>query len=89
MIKLRRERQAGLDPIEQAFRDALQRLIEGEPKNKGLKELASKGILRINSASVALEAGYSRTLIGMDGCRYPIVRQLTMQRRAPHDQAAT
>ncbi|SDC53868.1 hypothetical protein SAMN05216345_102675 [Cupriavidus sp. YR651] len=79
MTKLRREPPADMDPIEQAFRDALQRLIDGKPKNEKLKELASKGTLRINPTNVAIEAGHSRTLIGMDECRYPIVRQLIKQ----------
>lgn len=64
------------DPIEQDFRDALQRLMEGKPKNKELKASAKAGKLKINTSNVALEAGRSRTLIALEDCRYPAVRQL-------------
>ncbi len=63
------------DPIEQDFLEALQRLVEGKPQNKILKASAKAGKLKINAVSVALEAGRSRTLIGMEGCRYPKVRE--------------
>lgn len=64
-----------LDPIEQDFLDALQRLTEGEPKNKTLKAKAKSGKLKINTSNVALEAGRSRTLIALEDCRYPKVRE--------------
>jgi predicted kinase len=63
------------DPIEQDFLEALQRLVEGKPQNKILKASAKVGKLKINVVSVALEAGRSRTLIAMEDCRYPKVRE--------------
>lgn len=65
-----------LDPIEQAFMDALQRLVDGKPTQKTLKALLKKkGKLPVNAVNVAQEAGHSRTLIAMDKCRYPKVRE--------------
>jgi hypothetical protein len=63
------------DPIEQDFLEALQRLVEGKPQNKTLKASAKAGKLKINAVSVALEAGRSRTLIALENCRYPKVRE--------------
>lgn len=63
------------DPIEQDFLEALQRLVEGKPQNKTLKASAKAGKLKINVVSVALEAGRSRTLIALEDCRYPKVRE--------------
>lgn len=63
------------DPIEQDFLEALQRLVEGKPQNKALKASAKAGKLKINAVSVALEAGRSRTLIALEDCRYPKVRE--------------
>lgn len=63
------------DPIEQDFLDALHRLMEGKPQNKTLKASAKAGKLKINAVSVALEAGRSRTLIALEDCRYPKVRE--------------
>lgn len=63
------------DPIEQDFLKALQRLVEGKPQNKTLKASAKAGKLKINVVSVALEAGRSRTLIALENCRYPKVRE--------------
>ena len=64
-----------IDSIEQDFRNALQRLIDGKPENKKLKVCAKAGKLKVNTSNVALEAGHSRTLIAMDDCRYPSIRQ--------------
>ncbi|WP_211206922.1 hypothetical protein [Thiobacillus denitrificans] len=65
-----------LDPIEQAFMDALQRLVDGKPTQKTLKALLKKkGKLAVNAVNVSLEAGHSRTLIAMHECRYPKVRE--------------
>ncbi len=63
------------DPIEQDFLEALQRLVEGKPQNKTLKASAKAGKLKINAVSVAREAGRSRTLIALENCRYPKVRE--------------
>lgn len=64
-----------IDPIEQDLLDALQRLIEGKPTHKSLKAKAKEGKLKVNTSSVALEAGRSRTLIALEDCRYPKVRE--------------
>ncbi|MEH6459153.1 hypothetical protein [Chitinimonas sp. JJ19] len=63
------------DPIERDFFDALKRLEEGKPKHKNLKAAAKAGKLKINTSNVALEAGRSRTLIALENCRYPKVRE--------------
>lgn len=63
------------DPIEQDFLEALQRLVEGKPQNKTLKASAKAGKLKVNAVSVAREAGRSRTLIALEDCRYPKVRE--------------
>lgn len=63
------------DPIEQDLLDALQRLVEGKPTNKTLKVKAKEGRLKVNTSNVALEAGRSRTLIALEDCRYPKVRE--------------
>ena len=71
------------DPIEQDFLAAIERLRDGEPKNKKLKARKANGTLKINVASVALEAGHSRTLIALEtGCRYPRVRELIKQAKS-------
>ncbi len=63
------------DPIEQDLLDALQRLVEGKPTHKTLKAKAQEGRLKVNASNVALEAGRSRTLIALEDCRYPKVRE--------------
>lgn len=78
------------DEIEQDFLDAIDRLCEGEPKNKKLKTRKAKGMLKVNIANVALEAGHSRTLIALEtGCRYPRVRELIKQAKTGHDRLPT
>lgn len=63
------------DPIEQDLLDALHRLVEGKPTHKALRAKAKEGRLKVNSSNVALEAGRSRTLIALEDCRYPKVRE--------------
>jgi hypothetical protein len=78
------------DLIEQDFLDAIERLRDGEPKNKQLKARKAKGTLKVNVANVALEAGHSRTLIAMEtGCRYPRVRELIKQAKTGHNELPT
>lgn len=80
----RLKREAPLqDSIEQDFLAAIERLRDGEPKNKKLKGRKANGTLKINVASVALEANHSRTLIALEtGCRYPRVRELIKQAKS-------
>lgn len=62
---------------EAAYQDlsqALNRLLDGAPKNQQLKMLAREKKLKINIKSVALEAKRSRTLIGSEDCRFPDIR---------------
>jgi len=54
---------------------AFARLVIGEPANPKLKKAAEAGRLRVNIATVALEAGRSRTLIGYDNCPFPDLRR--------------
>jgi hypothetical protein len=63
------------DLVEKDFVEALQRLKDGKPANKKLRALCKAGKLRINTSNVALEAGRSRTLIALEACRYPKVRE--------------
>ncbi|MGK5010294.1 hypothetical protein [Janthinobacterium sp. MDB2-8] len=78
------------DPIEQDFLNAIDRLRDGEPKNKQLKARKAKGTLKVNVANVALEAGHSRTLIALEaGCRYPRVRELIKQAKTSRDGLPT
>lgn len=63
------------DPIEQDLLSALRRLVEGKPTHKTLKAKAKEGRLKINTSNVALEARRSRTLIALEDCRYPKVRE--------------
>lgn len=63
------------DPIEQDFLEALDRLIKGTPKHKKLRGDKAKEKLKVTASNVALEAGHSRTLIAMENCRYPRVRE--------------
>lgn len=80
----RYEDSRSIDPIEQSFLDALERLQRGEPINKDLRSRVKMGKLKIGPTSVALEAGHSRTLIGHVDCQYPKVRErLLALRRAP------
>ncbi|MBE7184989.1 MAG: hypothetical protein INR68_11340 [Methylobacterium mesophilicum] len=53
---------------------ALARLQVGQPTEAGNVAAHAKGRLRVNVASVAREAGFSRTLVGHEGCQYPDVR---------------
>jgi hypothetical protein len=63
------------DSTEQDFLKALKRLVDGKPTHKTLKASAKAGKLKINIANVALEARRSRTLIALEDCRYPKVRE--------------
>ncbi|SIN94451.1 hypothetical protein SAMN05444168_1556 [Paraburkholderia phenazinium] len=63
------------DDVASDFLQALERLQRGVPGNEELQSRHAAGRLRVNVASVALEAGHSRTLIGHDKCPYPNVRK--------------
>lgn len=64
------------DAYERDFMVALQSLVEGRPTKKILKDLLrKKGRLPINAVNLAIEAGHSRTLIAMENCKYPRVRE--------------
>jgi hypothetical protein len=76
---------APMSEVEKAFHTALDRLKEGKPNNPDLAKKAKLGKLRINTTTVALEAGgrdsktgkwrtASRSQIGHAKCRYPRVR---------------
>ncbi|MBK5152475.1 hypothetical protein IQ285_32775 [Burkholderia sp. R-69608] len=58
------------------FKNALDRLVAGEPTDKMLEIKAKRGTLRIGPSSVAVEAGRARTLIGHAKCAYPRIRTL-------------
>jgi hypothetical protein len=65
-----------IDPIEQDFMRAIKALSENKPTNKTLKLKLKKGLkVSVNAVNVAIEAGHSRTLIAMDNCKYPKVRE--------------
>jgi ABC-type histidine transport system ATPase subunit len=65
---------APIATVERAFNEAIDRLVAGKPKNPKLRRLAAEGRLNVNPSTVALEAGRSRTLIALESCRLPSVR---------------
>lgn len=67
---------------ERALWEALQRIETGAPNNPDLIDALKSGRLRVNFATVAKEAGCSRTLIGVEGCAYPKVRDAIIQRKS-------
>ncbi|MFE1574030.1 hypothetical protein ACFIQG_19770 [Comamonas odontotermitis] len=71
-----------MDVVEKDFLDALRRLKEGTPTHKALKAAQMKGVLKINASNVAMEAARSRTLISMENCRYPRVREMIKQAKS-------
>jgi hypothetical protein len=72
------------DPVRKDFEEALARLKAGMPLNEDLKKKQRVGKLKINILTVALEAGRSRTSIGLENCRYPDIRdQILRMRPAP------
>lgn len=58
---------------------AFARLVIGEPATPKLRKAAEAGRLRVNIATVALEAGRSRTLIGHDNCPFPDLRRRILE----------
>lgn len=77
------------EAVRRDFEEALDRLLDGKPNDKKLRELAAAKKLRITVASVALEAGRSRTLIGSDGCRFPDIRQRVIEASRGENQPVT
>lgn len=74
-----RRRTKSRDRIEQDLLDAIERLKSGRPQHPELRQRVNKGkAVKINIATVALEAGRARGLVGMENCRYPEVRQLIL-----------
>jgi hypothetical protein len=71
-----------VDLIEQDFLGALRRLQDGTPTHKALKAAKIKGVLKINASNVAIEAARSRTLIAMENCKYPRVREMIKQAKS-------
>ncbi|WP_087129132.1 hypothetical protein [Caballeronia concitans] len=65
--------------VEQDLVDAFERLKNGTPKDPRLAKKAKIGGLRINPSTVAQEAGCSRTLIGLEDCRYPTIRKSILE----------
>lgn len=76
-------------PVEQTLLDALDRLKSGKPNNPDLVKRAKRGTLKISVATVAQEAGRSRTLISHDKCAYPAVRTAILALKAPRDAEPT
>lgn len=75
--------------VRRDFEMALERLLEGKPTNKKLREQARAQKLRITVAAVALEAGHSRTLIGSEDCRFPQIRDRILDISRGKDQPVT
>lgn len=71
---------------EHAFMQALRRLLSGNPRHDQNVKLAKRGRLRVTVATVAREAGRSRSLIGSDGCRYPEVREAVLRAMRGSDE---
>lgn len=81
-----------VDSIEQAFLEAIERLITGKPNNPRLQTAAAARKLKFNISNVAVEAGHSRSLIAYKGCKYPRVldriRTLLSNQPAPDSASA-
>lgn len=77
-----------LDQIEKDFNDAIDRLVAKTPKNEYLLDLARKGLLKINSQTVSKEAGRSRTLIALENCRLPHIRDriIALNKKRPYSR---
>ncbi|MGJ7565984.1 hypothetical protein ACSFBM_19190 [Variovorax sp. GB1R11] len=75
-----------VDPVEKDFDDALGRLLSGKPTHPRLLDDLKRRVLRITPTSVALEAGHSRTLIGYEGCKYPLVRARVFSHKPKKDE---
>lgn len=73
--------------VEKAFNEAIDRIIARKPRHPKLRHLAKQDRLTISPSSVALDAGHSRTLIGMEGCRLPKVRDRILKLSRPDDVA--
>jgi hypothetical protein len=73
-LKKKRRSRSPIGAIEQDFNDAIDRLLANKPTNRKLARLVAEGRLHINPSTVALEARRSRTLIAMENCRLPTVR---------------
>ncbi|TBD89441.1 MULTISPECIES: hypothetical protein [Rhizobium] len=64
-----------MSDLTEEFQAAIERIVTGKPENQRNKELAKKGKLSLNFSSVAREAGdHSRTLLSMEDCAYPHIR---------------
>jgi hypothetical protein len=68
-----------LHVIQRDFHDAIDRLVSGAPRDAGLKRLAAEDRLQINPTTVAKEARRSRTLIAIENCRLPDVRNRILE----------
>lgn len=75
--------------VRRNFEAALQRLLDGRPQNKKLRELSAAKKLRVTVAAVALEAGHSRTLIASDNCRFPDIRARILEAGEDERQPVT
>ncbi|ONH84209.1 hypothetical protein APZ41_005175 [Roseomonas mucosa] len=63
----------------EALEEALVRLRIGKPTNPKLAELAVRGKLKVTVTTVAAEAGVSRTLVGVENCRFPDIRRRILE----------
>jgi len=74
--------------IEREFNEALDRLLAAKPRDPKLKRLAGEGRLAINPTTVAQEANRSRTLIALEVCRLPSVRNRILMAARDDEVAA-
>jgi len=74
-----KRRRSPLKIVERDFHDAIDRMVGGRPKSFRLKRLAAEGRLFINPTTVAEEAMRSRTLIALEDCRLPSVRNRILE----------
>lgn len=75
------------NPAEEALIAAFKRLRDGKPTSDPLKKKAAAGKRLVTVGNVALEAGVSRTLIGLKGCRYEALREEILAYAAQHPRA--
>lgn len=78
-----------IDRIRRDFLAAIERLVANCPRDPELIRARKEGKLRINFASVALEAKHSRTHISLNKCRLPDVRKRVLDLMAGRESAGS
>lgn len=70
-----KKRRAAKAVVERDFNAAIDRILGGRPTHQALQKKAASDELKLTYATVALEAGRSRSLIAHENCSYQAVRE--------------